>query len=307
MDLEAVFEQLASRREASVGALDADVREALTTLGVPVRGGVAVLDDAIELLAPERIRRHVGEAAGDWLGRIEIRPHIDSTNSELMRRAPDRSIDGVALLAEVQTGGRGRRGRGWSSPFGRNLALSLGVRLDTALAELGAVSLAVGVAVVDALEEVAVSGVSLKWPNDVLLQGRKLCGVLIELPRAVEPPEIVVGIGINIGGADTVARTVDQGVADVVEQVPDASRNRIAGRVISAVFEVCRRFERSGFGPIKPRYDALHQFHERPARVVSGRESVAGVVEGVGLDGTLRLRTASGVRVFHGGEVSLRA
>ncbi len=307
MDLETIFEQLASRREARVGALDAGARDALAALGVSVRDGGATLDDGIELLAPEDVRRYVGEAAAAWLDRIEVRAHIDSTNSELMRRALESSIDGVALLAEVQSAGRGRRGRGWTSPFGRNLALSLGVRLDMALTELGAVSLAVGVAVADALEELGVRGVALKWPNDLLVEGRKLCGVLIELPRAVEPPEIVVGIGINIGGAEAVGRLVEQGVADVTESVPDASRNRIAGRVIDAVFAVCRRFERGGFGPIKPRYDALHRFHGQPVRILAGPESVAGVVEGVGLDGTLRLRTESGIREFHGGEVSLRA
>ena len=307
MDLETIFEHLASRREARVGAADPGVRATLAALGVAVREEAATLDDAVELLAPERMRRYIGEAAAAWLDRIEVRAHIDSTNSELMRRAIEGSIDGVALLAEVQTAGRGRRGRDWSSPFGRNLALSMGVRLDMTLAELGAVSLAVGVAVADALAEVGVRGVSLKWPNDLLIGGRKLCGVLIELPRAEEPPEIVVGIGINIGGAEAVARLVEQGVADVTESAPDASRNEIAGRVIDAVFTVCRRFERGGFGPIKPRYDALHRFHGQPVHILAGLESVAGVVEGVGLDGTLRLRTESGIRAFNGGEVSLRA
>ena len=306
MDLETIFEELASRREASVVALEAGVLEELAALGVTVRNGRALLDEGIELLAAEDIREYVGEAAGAWLGRVEVRAHIGSTNSELMRRGLEGSIDGMALLAEVQTAGRGRRGRGWSSPFARNLALSLGMRLDLALADLGAVSLAVGVAVAGALEEMGVRGISLKWPNDLLVGGRKLCGVLIELPRAVEPPEIVVGIGINIGGAEAVARLVEQGVADVTESVPDASRNRIAGRVIDAVFAVCRRFERGGFGPIKRRYDALHRFHGQPVHILAGSESVAGVVEGVGTDGTLRLRTESGIRVFNGGEVSLR-
>ena len=307
MDLGKVFEQLASRREAPVDGADAEARGTLAALGVQVRGARAHLEDSVELLAPERIRRHLGDDANTWLARLEVRAHIDSTNSELTRRALDGEIDGMALLAEVQTAGRGRRGREWRSPFGRNLALSLGIRVDRALAEVGAVSLAVGVAIADALREVGVGGIALKWPNDVLLGGRKLCGVLIELPRAVAPPEVVVGVGINIGAAGTVARLVDQRVADVTERVPDASRNRIAGRVIDAVFSICRRFERDGFGPIRPRYDALHRFHGEPVQVLAGPESVAGVVDGVDIDGTLRLRTANGIRAFSGGEVSLRA
>ena len=209
-------------------------------------------------------------------------------------------------MAEAQTAGRGRRGREWISPFGRNLALSLGIRIERPLREVGAVGLAVGVAVADALTELGVRGAMLKWPNDILLGARKLCGILIELPAAREPPCVVIGIGINVGGLSAVVPLVDQAVADITEQVPDVSRNRMASLLIDAVHNVCRQFERHGFAQIKPAYDSLHRFHGKPVRLVVGMEEMTGTVVGVGLDGALRLRTDSGVQSFIGGEVSLR-
>ena len=307
MELERVFDELAAAREATVDPADSALLRELAAAGVATDGGRAYLGDAVELLSADRIRAHLAPATANWLEALEVVAQIPSTNSELVRRGVAGSIDGTALLAEVQTAGRGRRGRTWRSPFARNLALSIGIRIERGLVEVGAASLVVGIAAAEALTAVGLRGAVLKWPNDVLLDGRKLSGILTELPRAVEPPELVVGIGINVGGAGIVARDVEQDVADVTERVPDVSRNRLAGQVIDSVFDLCRRFEREGFEPMRPAYDALHGYHGETVRVVAGTESVAGVVVGVAPDGALRLRTPSGERRFSGGEVSLRA
>ena len=306
MELERVFDELAAGRDATVDPADTALLRELATAGVSTEGDRAYLADSVELLSEDRIHRHLAPATRDWLETLEVVAHIPSTNTELVSRGMTGSIDGTALLAEVQTAGRGRRGRAWRSPFARNLALSVGIRIERGLAEVGAVSLAVGVAVSEALAAVGLDGVALKWPNDVLLDGRKLSGILMELPRAVEPPELVVGVGINVGGAGIVADDVDQGVADVTERVPDVSRNRLAAGVIDSVFDLCRRFERDGFEPIRSEYDALHGFQGEPVRVVAGPETVAGIVLGVAADGALRLGTGDGERQFSGGEVSLR-
>ena len=286
---------------------DAPLKAELAAYGVTVTGDQAILDDNIELLDANAIRAQLGGAAGAWLKTLEVFPHIGSTNTELMQRAAGGAIDGTVLLAEAQTAGRGRRGRQWASPFARNLALSLGIRIRRPLEEIGAVSLAVGVAVARTLAAAGVPGVTLKWPNDVLADERKLCGILIELPGAAALPEVVVGIGVNMGSAATLAHRVEQPIADVLEHVPQASRNAIAGLLIDAVFSLCRRFEADGFAAIKPAYEALHGFHGRPARIVTGTETFEGTVVGVDLDGALRFRSAAGERAFSAGEVSLRA
>lgn len=286
---------------------DAPLKAELAAYGVTVTGDQAILDDNIELLDANAIRAQLGGAAGAWLKTLEVFPHIGSTNTELMQRAAGGAIDGTVLLAEAQTAGRGRRGRQWASPFARNLALSLGIRIRRPLEEIGAVSLAVGVAVARTLAAAGVPGVTLKWPNDVLADERKLCGILIELPGAAALPEVVVGIGVNMGSAATLAHRVEQPIADVLEHVPQASRNAIAGLLIDAVFSLCRRFEADGFAAIKPAYEALHGFHGRPARIVTGTETFEGTVVGVDLDGALRFRSAAGERAFSAGEMSLRA
>ena len=306
MELERVFDELAAAREATVDPADTALLRELAAAGVSTHGDRAYLGDSVELLSADRIHAHLAPATANWLGALEVVAHIPSTNSELVRRGLARSIDGTTLLAEVQTAGRGRRGRTWRSPFARNLALSIGIRIERSLAEVGAVSLVVGIAVAEALAAAGLRGAALKWPNDVLLDGRKLSGILTELPRAVEPPELVVGIGINVGGAGIVAREVDRDVADVTERVPDVSRNRLAGQVIDSVSDLCRRFEREGFEAIRPEYDALHGYHGETVRIVAGTESVAGVVLGVAADGALRLHTRGRERRFNGGEVSLR-
>ena len=308
MALGDVFAALAGDRKAFVDPRDRALRRELAAYGVAMRRNHAILDDDIELLDTHAIVPHFGAAALTWLDALQVFPHIGSTNTELMQRAArGKDVDGMVLLAEAQTAGRGRRGRSWASPFGRNLAVSLGIRIRRPLAEIGAVSLAVGVAVARTLAAAGVQGVALKWPNDVLAQGRKLCGILIELPSAAAAPRVVIGIGVNIGARDAVARQVEQPVADVLDHAPGASRNALAGTLINAVFEACRRFEAQGFAPIKPAYDALHSFHGRAARIVTGTEEFAGTVVGVDLDGALRLRGANGERAFSAGEVSLRA
>ena len=103
-----------------------------------------------------------------------------------------------------------------------------------------------------------------------------------------------------------VAPLVDQAVADVTEQVPDASRNRLAGMVVDEVYSFCKRFERHGFARMKPAYDTLHRFHGESVRLVVGTEEVTGTVAGVGPEGALQLQTGAGIRNFIGGEVSLR-
>ena len=303
MSLPDVFEQLAVEGVAKVDATD---RLQLGNYGIAVRGDLAVLDDDIELLRADRIRDQLGDTARGWLTRLCVRAHVDSTNSALMRAGLTRDIDGEVLLAEAQTAGRGRRGREWMSPFGRNLAMSMGVCIDRPLREIGAVGLSVGMAVAGALTELGVRDVKLKWPNDIVVDRRKLCGILIELPAAKEPACVVIGIGINIGGLPVLAPLVNQAVADVAEHVRNASRNRLAGMVVDAVYNMCKQFEKHGFAPMRPAYNALHRYHGEDVRVIVGAEEVTGSVAGVGLDGALQLRTGSDVRSFIGGEVSLR-
>ncbi|MDE0193331.1 MAG: biotin--[acetyl-CoA-carboxylase] ligase [Gammaproteobacteria bacterium] len=312
-----VFNELARYRSTGLFGLAADELDTLAELGVRVGGGRACLEPDVELLSTASIRDGLAPPTQAWLRDLEVRAHIASTNTSLLAQATHGGIAGRVLAAEVQTAGRGRRGRNWLSPFGRNLAVSVGVAIARPVAEIGALSLVVGVGVRRALVEHGLIGVALKWPNDILLDGRKLAGILIELVRAAAPVEVVVGIGVNVGCAARVAERIDQSVADVAEQIEGPTRNALLARILDHVVATCQGFDAAGFGRFRDEWNDAHFY--RDARVVvtpadvgspqaDGKPaaSLAGRVLDVGADGALRIDTADGVRAFTGGEVTMR-
>lgn len=309
--LDTVFEELALRRVASIAGLDRACLDQLHELGVQVRDQ-AVLDDDVDLLSAPRIREALTPATLDWLRELAVYAHIGSTNTTLLGRADADGVSGRVVTAEVQTAGRGRRGRAWLSPFGRNLAVSIGVAVDRPPAELGALSLVVGLAVRDALLEFGLKDIGLKWPNDLLMHGAKLAGILIELAQPNRPAELVIGIGVNVGCRQDVANRVEQAVADVTEQVERPSRNRLLAVLVNHVVAASRRFSAEGFAPFRAPWDAAHHYQNRTVTLTlpgtgGAGEVVSGTVLGVAMNGALRIASAVGVREYIAGEVSLRA
>ena len=305
-----VFEELASRRVASIAGLDRAALDQLQALGVHVRDQ-AVLDADVDLLSAATIREALDPATVDWLRELAVHAHIGSTNTALLARLDTGGVTGRVVTAEVQTAGRGRRGRTWLSPFGRNLAVSIGVAVDRSASELGALSLVVGLAVREALLEFGLREVGLKWPNDVLMHGAKLAGILIELAQPNRPAELVVGIGVNVGCRQAIAGRVEQAVADVAEQVERPSRNRLLAVLVNHVVAACRRFGAEGFEPFLGPWDAAHHYHGRAVTLTlpgasSPGGAVHGTVLGVAGNGALRIASAAGVREYIAGEVSLR-
>ena len=311
-----VFGELARHRTTHLAGLDADELDALAELGVRVGGDRARLEPDIELLSAASIRAGLAPATLAWLRDLEVRAHIASTNTSLLERAAQGGIAGQVLAVEVQTAGRGRRGRSWLSPFGRNLAVSVGVAIARPVPEIGALSLVVGVAVRRALVEHGLTGVALKWPNDILLGGRKLAGILIELVRAVAPVEVVIGIGVNVGCAARVAERIDQVIADVAEQIDGPTRNALLARILDHVVAACHGFDAGGFERFRGEWNDAHFYRGTqvvvtpadagPEPVCKSVASFTGRVLDVGADGALRIETADGVRSFTGGEVTMR-
>lgn len=303
-----VFDELAASGRAPVAELAPRERRRLEAFGLTVANGWARIAGEVDLMRHEAVRSMLTPQAAAWLACLDIRVHVPSTNTALLERARCASVDGHVLAAEVQTAGRGRRGRAWHSPFGRNLALSLGVALSRPAGETGAFSLVAGLAVRAALADIGLRDATLKWPNDVLLEGRKLAGILVE---GGGPPvrDAVVGIGVNVGGGSTVARRVRQPVADVAERVRGPSRNPLLAALVNRFAEAVGGFAKAGFAPFAAEWERAH--HHQNATVTlalpGGAAAVTGTALGVEPDGALRLATARGVRTFVSGEVSLRA
>jgi len=277
-------------------------------LGLHREGDQLLPPASWEPLDPGAIRASLGGRAREWLAVLGVHPAIGSTNATLVERAQVERIHGHACLAELQLAGRGRRGRSWLSPLGGNLAVSLGFEAARPAAELGGLSLVVGLAVVDVLERAGVAGLALKWPNDVLLDGAKLGGILIELVATEAANALVIGVGINLQIPEAARRQLDQPVADLASLrgvLP--GRSELAGRLISSIVEFEAEFSASGFAPFAAIFDHRHAFQGAAITLVRGDRAVAGHVLGVAPDGGLRIRSDAGDEVVHGGEVSLRA
>ncbi len=305
-----VFETLAKQRSAALHGLAADELDQLAALGIAVAEGHARLDADIETLSAQAVCDGLDAPATAWLRDLDLRAHIDSTNTSLLARADREAIDGCVLAAEVQTAGRGRRGRTWLSPFGRNLAVSIGVGIHRPVAELGTLSLVAGVAMRQALLGCGIEGVELKWPNDVLLHGRKLAGILIELVRASPPVEVVIGIGVNVGCRDAIAARVDQAVADVAEQISSPSRNQLLAETLNRMAAACQLFNDVGFEPFHSQWERAHRHQGRAVTIATSAMNqpvaLSGTALGVAADGSLRIDTGRGIREFSSGEVTLR-
>lgn len=240
---------------------------------------------------------------------LEVAWSVDSTNSELWRRPPP---DGCAvLLAERQTAGRGRLGRIWTSPLSAQVCLSVRRRFDGGLVRLDGLSLAAGVAVVEALRGLGFAQAGLKWPNDVIADGCKLAGVLVECRgEPAGPAHVVVGLGINVRLPQMASAAIDQPWTDLARLSADGvppSRNGVAIAVLEHLLEVLERFEREGLAPFLPRHAALGTLVGREVCVLAGRQVIEGRALGLAADGGLRVATAAGEQVFHAGEVSVRA
>ena len=262
------------------------------------------MSESFEPLERELILEQLSGASRAWLKRFEIHEEIDSTNSHLLRLA-DAGIDGIVSLAEHQTRGKGRRGRTWLDQPGRGIALSLGRRVHRPLAEIAPIGLVVGVAVADALRRMDVSSVSLKWPNDVLIGGAKAGGILVEVASATAP-QIVVGVGLNVGGTAEIAAQLGRDIGAVRRGNAELSRNTLAAALIDAIVQRLSEFEADGFGPIREQWAALDAYRDRTVRIHAPSGDTFGVARGVTGTGELRLETDAGVFVFNSGEVSLR-
>jgi BirA family biotin operon repressor/biotin-[acetyl-CoA-carboxylase] ligase len=183
--------------------------------------------------------------------------------------------------------------------------MSVGKQIDMSIAHLAPITLVVGLAVAEALHQSRVCGVSLKWPNDVLINGTKAAGILVEV-AGVAAPQLVIGVGLNLGSADSLSSQLGFAVADARRENAELSRNHLVARLIDCLVEFTQRFEASGFEPFRDAWDELHAYRNCLVDVHVGGDVVTGVVLPIGATGELRLRVGDTVRTFNSGEVSLR-
>lgn len=278
----------------------------LQELGFEVSAGWARIPEGIERLDAQRIEAELSEGARSWLRELLALEVVGSTSTLLNEMVGAGSLDGLVRLAELQLQGRGRRGRGWMSPYANNLAMSLGARLPQRPDQLGGFSLCAGLAVADRLQLFGVPGVELKWPNDVLVHGAKVAGILIELHGVHGGSEVVIGVGVNFRLPAAVKQAIDQPITDLADSGRQLSRNEVAAGLISSLVDFIHGFSEYGFEPMRSVFNDQHRFHGRDCTLLTSGGTLTGRVRGVTGQGELLMERNGRLETYNSGEVSLR-
>jgi BirA family transcriptional regulator, biotin operon repressor / biotin---[acetyl-CoA-carboxylase] ligase len=265
--------------------------------------------EPLDLLDEAQILQNLGDEHRTNMGRLHILSSVDSTNSWLMEQGAAGELAGAACLAEQQLSGRGRRGRQWVSPFGRNIYLSLLWRFDMTPMQVAGLSLAAAVGVLRTLHTFNCRGVGLKWPNDILWQNRKLAGLLLEVSgEANGPSQVVIGVGLNtwLGSA---GETIDQPWIDLnsIPNVARHTRNQLAASLIGQLLRVIRDYQAEGLAAFAADWQRHDLLLGRMVEIRSASQCHHGKHLGIDDFGALRVLVDGEVRLFHAGEVSLRA
>lgn len=265
------------------------------------------LADSLELLNADQITDALSMQQLKMLGQLQIHVSVDSTNSHLKKQMLQGIDSGSVCLSEYQSAGRGRRGRGWVSPFGCNLYLSLYWRFERSMTEIGGVSIAVGTVLASVLSE-QTANVALKWPNDVLVDGKKIAGILVDVQGAADGPvDAVIGIGVNLHLPAHASRQIDQPWTDLQRQGDKAIlRNQFAARLLGEMLEAMELFQHHQLTPFVPRWRQYDLFHGEQVTLFHPDRKIRGIHKGIADDGSLLLEVGGRVCRFQSGEVSLR-
>lgn len=265
------------------------------------------------LLAPlewwekEKLLAGLSVPARNSVRELIIEERIGSTNDVVLESMRSSKSSGIVCLAEEQSAGRGRRGREWLSPFGVNFYGSIGwVFREISVVE--GLSLAVGVAVVRALERYGMPNAQLKWPNDIVLGEAKLGGVLIELQAESEGPcLVVIGLGLNLRLPDGASEVLGRSVTDVCSHT-DAPlrRNELGSLLLDELLLLLRGYPDGGFADVRDAWLSRDALSNMSVVVTGLDKELSGIARGVDPHGALRVETSRGLVVLHGGEVSLR-
>lgn len=240
-----------------------------------------------------------------------------STNDDLLRNLAN--LNGPTVLsAASQTAGRGRAGRTWTAAPNQGLTFSLAWKMRQSTQELMGLSLAIGVAIADALKQLHVA-VQLKWPNDILREQKKFAGILIETAPATMNADfpclnniteaatwVVIGVGLNLEVDATMEATIGHAVADS-PWLAQMNRNLLLSTLVNHIASAVSIFEKQGLRPFIERWKHYHAHEGKQVRMVENGSTIAeGIALGIDARGALMLQTAQGQQTFYTGDVSLR-
>ena len=231
-------------------------------------------------------------------------PTCKSTNTECLNH----SNHGTVELAEKQTAGRGRRGNNWHSPSKQNIYCSIGIKKTIQAEHLGLISLVVGISIVDTLQRLGITDIGVKWPNDILLQGRKLGGVLIET-KVLSHNEfyLAIGFGLNVNLSDKECKDIGQ-PAISLKQLDNVTfdRQQLLVELIPQILQQTMSFEEGSIDKLIQQFHQFDSYAGKEVVVKTRTEEILGITVGLERTGWLKVKTEHGVQSFSAAEISLR-
>ncbi|WP_455207537.1 bifunctional biotin--[acetyl-CoA-carboxylase] ligase/biotin operon repressor BirA [Kaarinaea lacus] len=274
-----------------------------------VQGKGYRLAQPIELLNKDQIQRSIATRRESFPGEVAVLWEIDSTNRYLSEKITAQQAVGMTCLAEMQSAGRGRRGRTWVSPLGGNVYLSQLWRFNGGPAQLSGLSLAAAIAVVRVIHQFGVRDAGLKWPNDILVNGKKLAGILLEISgESNGPTNVIVGIGINVRLPDVSLGAIDQPVTSLEALLGRAiERNRFVAQLVCELFDVYERFSEHGFSAFVDQWHDLDVYlNQRINLYLPAAGNISGINRGVDQNGSLQVEYNGQIYSYQSGELSIR-
>ena len=265
------------------------------------------LHTPIDWLNQQQIFQYIPSPIQALISEFVIYPVVSSTNDAVAQSLQKKSQSGVVCLAEMQSAGRGRRGRTWLSPPAGTFYGSVGWVFNEGFQVVEGLSLAIGVAVIQALNTCGVEGLQLKWPNDIVWQGKKLGGILIEMNAEVGGNcQVVVGVGVNLALPQTVKTQIDQEVTDLREICPNLNRQQITAALISQIVQVLSDYAVKGFKYYRQTWQSYDALFGLSVKVLGLAQMIEGTATGIDEQGAFLIKTATGIEAISGGEVSIR-
>ena len=310
--------EIAEKMACSRSAICKKIND-LARLGIVVHaisGKGYQLDRPLQLLSHTAISASLTPSTRNLIAALEIHDSINSTNSYLNDNA-ERYRDqigtqkGVVCLAELQTAGRGRRGRDWVSPFGSNIYLSTLWYFQQGPTTLNGLSLAVGVAVIRTLNDYGINDVGLKWPNDIYWRDKKLAGILIEVSgESTGPCRVVIGLGINLYIPKEASQSITQEWVDLSQIMSGQStllRNNLTASLLNHLMPMIAHFEKDTLAAYLEEWRDADCMKDKQVNIFMGQHVYSGTVKGIDDSGLLLLENESGqTKAFASGDVSFK-
>lgn len=247
---------------------------------------------------------------GSWIGtRVYFAEEVDSTNTWGKRLAEEGAPHGTLIVADEQTQGRGRRGRSWKSPKGTNISMTLILRPDLEPSRASMLTIVMGLSVAQGLKELLELPIEIKWPNDAVLNGHKICGVLTEMSAQIDYINyVVVGTGINVNLPEIPEDLKEIATSLLIETGHAVNRAEVIGAVMRAFARNYESFIETGdLSGLRDAYNEILANRDRQVRVLDPKDPYEGVALGINPRGELLVRKEDGnVSEVYAGEVSVR-